>query len=309
MKNLPDIFPIRYAIIISDWLNKDDSSENEKPQFYTPATFEMLFRQMLLALQKEPLSEELLMPKSETIKFKFMDVEIIKIAKLNAPFNWANTLGVEIPKIIPEAKRSSIEVGSAFDIGLYSYRGASEIPSFITAGNILAKHGGIEGHLKIAEKFGYVENGANVRFLYDNYKRLRNNEITSFQLYESMAKYAKPIYISTPYSKVWEVLDGGFQNGIVKLSSKFNIHDFIGKIEMDDKKRNYGENKITVAVCKSWEELFAEEISAVYKILNFCNNCGKALPFDYQGKYCPATKGNEECTRARARKRAKKSQV
>ncbi len=309
MKNLPDTFPIRYAIIVNSWVD-EDFSEEQKLYIRTTAKSEMLFRQLLTLLQKEPLSEKLLIPEQETIKFRFMGVEVINIAKLNAPLNWAEKLKPDIKKIIPEAKYCSTEKGTAFNLGLYSYKGAVEIPSFVKAHNILVKHNNnFQTNRETVPKFGHIENISDIRFLYSNYEKIKNNKITNFQLYEAMTKYTKPIYISTPYSKIWEILDNGFNEGILSVNGRSD-KDIIKKRGSDEKKYNYGKKEIMVAICKSWEELFAEKILSIYKMLNFCNNCGIALPFDYQGKYCPDTKKNKGCKRERAKKRArKKSQV
>ena len=309
MRYLPEKFPIRYALIVSGWL-EDDNPDKEELQFYTPARSEMLFRQLLLLLQKEPLNEGLLIPESQTIKFKYMDVEVMNIARINAPHDWMNKLETEITKIIPEIKRSSRSWGTAFDLGLYSYAGASESPSFLVAHTMASKHNDQFGSIhEIVHNFGHIENHSNIKFLHSIFEKIRKNEITNFQLYESLARYPKPIYITMPYSKIWEKLDTGFQDGIVSVGSRFNKEDIIRECEVDDEetdKKKYSKNKISVAVCKSWEELFAEEIYSIYKMFSFCKNCSKALPFDYQGKYCPETKDNEECTRKRARDRARK---
>lgn len=309
VKYLPDKFPIRYAIIISDWETQDLSDE-EKLQFYTPAITEMLFRQLLLLLQKDALNEKLIAPTVDNIKFKLMDVEIINIAKLNASPDWTNKIHNGITEIIPETKRSSQSTGSAFDIGLYSYAGAGERPSFFMTHNIIEKYSKpILGFQELIKTFGYIKSISTINFLYTVYEKIKNNKITNFQLYESLARYTKPIYISTPYSKIWAILDDGFQHGIVPLGTRFKKESIIKKYKSYNKKNNYNKEKIVVAICKSWEELFVEEILSLYKMFNFCNNCGKALPFNYQGKYCPDIKGNEKCIRERARKRARKIQI
>ena len=175
---------------------------------------------------------------------------------------------------------------------------------------MIAKHNDqFQSIQEIVHNFGHIENHSDIKFLNSIFEKIRKNEITNFQLYESLARYPKPIYITVPYSKIWEKLDTGFQDGIVSVGSRFNKEDIISECEVDDEendKKNYGKNKISVAVCRSWDELFAEEVSAIYKMFSFCKNCGKALPFDYQGKYCPETKGSEDCTRKRARDRARK---
>lgn len=140
MRNLPDRFPIRYAIIASNWDVEDNLREKDQPQFFTPAKFELLFRQLLVLLQKESLTGRLLNPPAQTLKCQVMDVDILDIAKLNAPVGWCIKLEEEIKKIIPEAMGFSSSIGTAFDLGLYSYTGAYEIPAFIVAKNILREN-------------------------------------------------------------------------------------------------------------------------------------------------------------------------
>ena len=172
------------------------------------------------------------------------------------------------------------------------------------AHNILAKHDNyMQGLPEIIHKFGYLENSSDIKCLYNDYEKIKDNKITNFQLYESMAKYAKPVYISTPYSKTWKILDSGFQDGIIPVFGRSHKEDIIEKSELLDEKDGYSKSKILVAVCRNWEELFAEEISALYKMFNFCNNCGRALPFDYKGNYCPDLSENKNCIKERNRKR------
>jgi hypothetical protein len=101
-------------------------------------------------------------------------------------------------------------------------------------------------------------------------------------------------------------LDDGFQNGIIPVTNKLGKQNFIEEYTKYNQDAIDNENKITIAVCKNWEELFTEELLALYKEMNFCKNCGKTLPFNYQGRFCPDTKENEECKKERGRERAKK---
>ena len=99
------------------------------------------------------------------------------------------------------------------------------------------------------------------------------------------------------------MLDSGILDGIIR-PSYFHKHK-TKEIKELEEINNYKE-KITITVVRSWDELFAEEISTLNKMMKFCNNCGKALPFNYQGKYCLENKENQECVKERARKRARK---
>lgn len=308
MKNLPDEFPIRYAIIVSDWLADSGDDWAEKLQFYAPAESELLFRQLLLLLQKEPMNEDLLMPRATKITFKSMDVEIMNVAKLSAPTDWADKIEKGMVELVPEAKRYSTEVGRAFEIGLYSYRGAGEIPSFMVAHNASIKSSTrARGDLEVIKKLGFLKEYSALDSLYESYERIINNEITGFQFYEAMVNYKKPIYISIPHSRAWEILDNGFQEGIVRLSNAFGKKDLIKELNAKRTENSYKDERISVAICKSWEDLFAEEISSLYKMFIFCANCGKPLPFDCHGKYCPNNKENQKCIQERYRKRARKS--
>ena len=305
MKNLPDKFPIRYAIVINDIFDSKGSGS----QFNTtPDGYRMLFKQLLIALQENGLNRHTFIPLADHLAFKWMDCEIMNIAKLNCSYDWGGKIIVGMSKMVPEAKETVWSKGAAFNLGLYSYEGAAEIPSFMVARRIIEKcEKKPKRALEIANKFGNLELNSDTNSLLYDYERIRNNQLTNLQIYDIMTKYSKPIYISIPYSRIWEVLDGGFADGTVPLDNGSDKRAITEECELfDEKEYDYGKKKITVVICRSWEELFAEENLAIYKMLNFCNNCGKSLSFGYQGRYCQENEENMECIRERARKRASK---
>jgi len=299
MKNLPDKFPIRYAIVTYDL----DALEFDDPKLKAAylKDKESLFIQYVSKLQTgndlssgyyniglNYLNEEILNVKSLKYDYPYKGEDFLKIIE---------NIKQELCKFLVVDKKDIRDFwgnGNAFDAFLYSYTGSGERPAFlISYENILKK--------KVDFDF-YVYKGT-IKIFYDLYEKIRQGKLSGIELNEKLIKYDKPIFINTYYSKKWEYADKGKTNGLFK--PRLTDHELIDKINEADE--TLSDRKINVAVCRSWEELFAEEIRQIYNISSFCNNCGKALPFDYQGKYCPPDlTENAECVKERARKRAKK---
>ena len=296
MKNLPDKFPIRYALIIKNQFDYDrydkrvlDGRQQEE---------EILCRQLIRFLQKNPITRRLLFAKSTSVKYSLVGIEIINITKFEESEVWVNILDKTMKNIIPEAVRECYSHGDAFELGLYSYRGNCEIPAFIDAYNKR------ENYDYIDHKFGFGDSLVqSIKYVYETYIKLKEGKIKDWELYEILTRFEKAIYINSPYSALWEALDKRLLDGTIP-------HDHLFQYENKEIKaiteKSY-KQKIPIAVCRSWEDLFGEEILALYKMFRFCHNCGSALPFDYQGNYCPDAKENQQCIRERARFRAQKT--
>lgn len=270
MKNLPDKFPIRYALIIP---NDDDYNEEE------PFLLEVLFNEYLSLLKNRPLDYLLLFPDYISLDFTILDKRVFQIPKLYADKEWMDMAEQKIKEVLPEAFLSGWTAGRAFLMGLYSYKKSAEIPAFVRLKNI---------------------NNTNAKHYYKIYERVRMGELDEWDLYRLLGNRNRAIRQDLYYSNVWKKLDkdkeiGGFIFHINKHKE--------GRWFQDLPEETNNMTKISVLICKSWEDLFAEEIFALYKMFNYCNNCGKALPFNYSGKYCPNELENVDCIRERARKR------
>jgi len=301
MNQLPEVFPLRYAMVI---VAGNDEEFDDRPLLPDPK-IEMLFRQYVLKLQKEPIKKRLLRPASYFVKASFADIDVGYLAKLadnnesGSMDGWLSETSKSFEKMLPGVVVQSSGWGFFLNTSLYSYSGACEIPSFIK-------------FWKETEKIGFDNarkqfcfNSSMYGFFYNKYRQILNDEISSWELYQILAKYRQPIRIEAPYSELWKFLDSGKNKGIITP----NIHLAENKSVLESlpsQTKNY-DDKIEIVICRSWEELFAEELSAFYKTLKRCRNCNKPLPFNYKGNYCPDTPENKNCVKERNRKR--KSQV
>jgi hypothetical protein len=301
MKNLPDKFPIRYALIVKSPF--DDEFDDYDIVAYHPEfkEFEICYRQFLSTIQKEPLSKKMIHMNNKCLVFSLFGIEVMRISQIEQLNSWDKELENFLKKIIPEIKTDYKSYGNAFTLGLYSYAGNYEIPSFIRAKKYFTKNA-FSGHSSL----GNIDK-TKTDSLIKLYESILSGKIKDWEYYQYIRKYEKPVYITSPYSDLWKALDNQLNGGTIPTKKDIKLTN--NEIRNLAEKNHYKE-RISIAVCKNWETLFAEEISTLYKMFNFCNNCGKALPFDYQGKYCPETKDNKECIKERARKRArKKSQI
>lgn len=301
MKNLPEKFPIRYALVTYDI----EVDEFEDPALRDAYLREQknLFIQYVLKLQScNDLSSDY-----HTIQIHHLSDEILNVKSLNYDpndidefMNLIESLKKELAHFLNTDKDkilSSWGKGYAFDPYLYSYAGSGEKPAFLQAYNKLLN--------PPKDLYKISVSKSDINFFYGLYQKIRDGKISAVQLYEKLNQYNKPIYISTHYSKNWAVADSGKTDGIFitrnKIGSGYN--ELLKEVE----NQNF-DFKINIVVCRNWEELFAEEIMQIYRMSNFCGNCGKALPFDYQGKFCPPElPENADCIRERARQRARKS--
>lgn len=261
MKNLPEKFPIRYALIIM--------------------TDDLIFNQYLALLSKKPLDYSLLIPKYHSASFAILDRDAFEITRIKDnqadgdDENWAESIEDKLREVIPDISLKSHGSGRS-SLGMYSYKKSAEIPAFIRV-----KDGEADYYKQV---FAEVQNGK-----YD-----------TFNLYQEIGSHLKSTKQDLYYSNIWKELDKNKDlDGMISQSFKLEHSDLFKKLP----KNKDVKEKITVLICRSWEELFAEEVFTLYKMLNYCNNCGKALPFNYIGRYCPDKPDNIECIRERARKR------
>lgn len=300
-KNLPHKFPIRYALLVRPREENDDFDDFD---FVTGVIKEreVLFRQLILSLQQKPLSKEMLLIQQTSIKFSILGVEIMNIAKIGKDPDWLESTKNKIKDILPNAEAKSWAFGEAFTLGLYSYRGNCEIPAFIRAYSYNSK----DDFDSLYAKFGHYIAKSSINFFHDTYKKISEGKINEWELYKSLNQYEKPLHITSYQSDLWKMLDKGTLDGTI---SPEHLCQFETKEIKNLTENNNYTQKIPITVFKKWESLFAEEIIALYKMFRFCNNCGKALPFDYKGSYCPDTKENRKCVKKRARIRSRKRNI
>lgn len=300
-KNLPDKFPIRHALLVQ--VNEEcDTLDNLDFLIREQKEKEVLFRQLLLILQQEPLSKEMLSIGQSSIKLDLLGIEIINIAKIGRDTEWFKLVEKRIKEILPDTEVKSWAVGEAFILGLYNYAGNCEIPAFIRAHYYISEN----DFASIRAKFGHSISKDEINFFYNTYEKVRTGKIDDFELYKLFNQYEKPLYITSYQSDLWKMLDKSSSSGSIPPARLYQSK--MEEIKNLIEKNNYTQ-KISITVCKSWESLFAEEIMTLYKMFRFCNNCGKALPFGYKGSYCPNTKINKECVKARARIRSQKRNI
>lgn len=268
MKNLPDKFPIRYALIIE--------------------TEDFIFNQYLMLLNKKPLDYSLLFPRYHSASFSILNRKAFEITEIKNNSNWENSrddddewaLSIEdrLKEIIPNISLGGISIGIG-SINMYSYKKSAEIPAFVHFRN--------KGD-DDAKYFNKIFDG------------IKNGKYNNFDLYQELFIYLKAIKQDLYYSSIWKELDNNKDlKGIITNSMRIKDKDFFRELSKNEENKE----KITVLICRSWKELFAEEVFALYKMFNYCNNCGKALPFNYNGRYCPEGPESIDCIRERARKR------
>ncbi|GEM_PF-4120858 len=293
MKNLPDEFPIRYALITGDIGDSEEDSAKRT------AAEESLFRQLLFLIQKEALTEELLNLSYSSIDVRLHGQQIADIARLSAPQSWINEASEYFKKLLPEATFNST-LGTGFLVGLYSYRGALERPIFLQSYNNRTNRD------FLSKKIGYYGSSSSITWAYELHQRINAGQLDDWELYKSKSRYDDAIYINIPFSPIWELLDQGAMDGIFphstsgnnRTESIKNLFKMLPPIAPD--------KKITVAVCRNWQSLFFEELRVLHTSVRFCQNCQKALPMGYRGKYCS---DDSACLRARARIRKSQSRL
>ncbi len=296
MKYLPERFPIRYAIVaerIADYDNNDweDSRSDEPNEIF-------VHRQLTNYLRSHALTKDSLRLGSVGIAARIAGVNLINLSKLAEEQAWVDLAKKNIEELFPDEKiLISQHTGNAYLLGLYSYTGAAEQPSFFNA----YRHR--EDSKYIGKKFGLNQTAVN--FLYRMYDNLTKGLENEKELAELAFEYGSPSYITVPYSGLWKALDKGACNGIIpNLFSKQESLEYTSSIVEEEIKEG---SKIQVIVCKKWQALFVEEIQSLFRISSFCNNCQKPLPFDYKGKYCIDLPENKDCIRQRNRIRKSQS--
>lgn len=299
MKSLPEKFPIRYAIIVSEDFNdkkiKDDFDKSER---------NTLWCQFIDYIKKNPLT-------LDDLSINYVSAEYVTnngnkicvLPKLKGNSKWQEQIYEILYKNIPLTIFSPSS-GRAFNLSLYSYSGMLETPIFWKVAHGLKPDEVIE-NLQLRALGQYSLSGLDYS-MDINFKRIMNGELDSWENQNNL-KEPLVFYVRVPYSRLWKALDTSVNNGVVSYQNDVSlIKSEVGKVEEVE------ENEfITIVVAKNLLALMYEEMVSVYKASSFCNSCNKPLPFGYKGKFCPNSQENKACNqkRARIRKRRSGSQI
>jgi len=123
MKNFPDRFPIRYAILISDHTDKDSED------YFDIARRKVLWDKLLKWRQTKRVDLKDLSLRYLVVGFSYNHTKLCDIPELNVPEKWTDELTKKLQQSIPESQFSH-SYGLGFDLCLNSYRGSAEIPLF-----------------------------------------------------------------------------------------------------------------------------------------------------------------------------------
>ncbi len=296
MKNLPDRFPIRYAIIVNDH-RKDSETEN----YFDEVTYNILWDKFVTLLQNEPLTLDNLFLPYQSVIYNFKKNQLSQISELKPAKDWAENLEKKLMESIKEGE-FTIRNGVGFELGLYSYQGTYNTPLFWqmyinreddkVMGEKLGLYfwGGLYNHKKFGEE------------IYRQYEQIMKGNINIYEKLRTSSN-SDVFNLTIPNSNLWTALDQHQNDGFIPTGAEeYEIDETqIKKSGLKNRPK-----KISVVVARSLAALFHEEMLALYRVSAFCNNCGKALPFGHSKKYCPDTLENKDCVRERNRKRAKK---
>lgn len=299
MQYFPKEFPIRYVITVLDHTKNRFNNE-----YFNEARSKVLWDQLIDLLQSKPLGIEDLVQKYSSVSYTYKDTQLCSIPKLGNDSEWSKNADKYLQEILGVGRFSS-GPGRAFDLGLISYKGMMDVPIFYQ----IANHGddreyrfnrlglGAWGHIYLDK------DKKEANRIMDQYARV--TEKSDYWRYEKMrsTKELETIELRIPYSPLWALLDQGKNYGLIpSMSEEVNIEDSdLASIDMTEYP-----SYISVTVVKSLSALFWEEMASLYRVANFCNNCGKVLDFSSKHKYCDA-KVNPFCAQDRARKRQRKS--
>ncbi len=291
MKELPNRFPIRYAIIVQEHQRKRDN------EYFSDAHRQVLWEQLLRLLQNKPLSLSDLTVSYQYVGYSYGDTKLCHIPVLNAEKGWRESAEKLLSQIVQVGTFSSSS-GQAFRLGLISYRGMGEQPLFwkIYAAR---KKGDAEASLLGLFSEGYMTNVKEYgEVLYKKYRELMDGEDS-----KKLSNDSDILQITVPYSNLWKNLDAGKNDGYIPTDAeKANVSEQ----KTNTSKHRSDPEKIKIILAKNLDALLTEEMRALRNMARSCNNCDKALPFNYQGKYCRDLPENRECLKERARLRARR---
>ena len=274
--DLPDKFPISYAIVLEE-LNKS-GVENDT---LAEATRMSLWSQMIDYLKVTPLTiNDLTHTFTKIVCYDKYKNKLLSYKELNGDKKLAEEKAM---RVIKELGFGSVDIGigNAFDLTLFNYWGMGETPVFHKVKN--SKNVSAVPWLR---NFGYHSSDGLKLAIEKKYEKLQKASTSEFGGFSSL-QTPKVFYLDIPNSELWEYLNKN--TGTIS-------HNDIPDIKLKEIK---GGEKITVAIAKNIEDLIEEELFALYKHSEYCLNCRKILPFNSKAKYCPNTKENVDCNKKR----------
>ncbi len=274
--DLPDTFPIRYAIIVEE-LNKNEGQNDTLAE----ATRKSMWSQMIDYLKVTPLTvNDLSHSFTKIVCYDKYKNRLLSYKELNGDKKMADDKAVKVIKELGFGS-ADIGIGSAFDLTLFNYSGMTETPLFHKIKN--SKDISTTPWLR---NFNYHSADGLKQEVEIRYGKMQKGDVFGLDNFSSLQE-PKVFYLDIPNSELWEYLGKG--TGILSYND-------IPDIKLKDVKE---EKKIRVAIAKSLTGLIEEELFALYKYSTYCLNCGKILPFNKKATYCPNTKENAECNRRR----------
>ncbi len=289
MKNLPEIFPVRYAVVAEDVYSASLKGAVKSSDW--------LFKQLLRLIQSEPLTADKLKLKASSMRFTDLGIPAFTIEKLDPHIDWDNKIRRDIHEQFPGISWN-YHMGATYNLNLVSYAGRYEIPVLVEAHN---KKGDIDF---LHDRFGYSFNRTDLDIIYELFEELKNGNLSDTRLWSIRASTNEPVLIEADISSLWEHLEDpeGMNKGVL---SSFNVMARPQRYQ-EIPPEPTSKRKIQIYVCKSWDSLMVEELYALKRATTFCLNCGKGLPYGSRHKYCP---DNPECRRARDRERARRTKA
>ncbi len=297
-RNLPLIFPLRYAIIVEEEFTKKKSDALDE------IGRNILWEQLIEFLQHHPLTLQDLRLQYEAIGIDYNKKRACFLPKLNAPKDWATNAFEKLPDFFHGITAIQYR-GTAFRLSLYSYEGGSEVPLFWKIYDGKDKGNERAYDLGLFANGGYVNIKHTAEKVWQSYTDMVNGKIAAWERLRSSENNLVSSLI-IPCSSLWRSLDKGTNDGLLHTDNQKARG--IKSNHQEDSASTEELGKIKVVIARGIGSLLNEEISSLYQISRFCNNCSKALPFRCSGKYCPAAE-NPTCYKERARKRKKKSQT
>jgi hypothetical protein len=287
MKSLPDPFPKQYAIYVKEHFSKKIPQEIK----------DVLWNKLIIFLQNNPLVIEKLSLGYGRFEYSFDGIKLCNLVELGKDDKWAKSIYEDLSKHIPEGQFST-GFGSAFSLGLISYKGTLQRPLFWRIYSDF-KDPLIDGFIR---QEGFISPENLSKEIHEVYEKILSGDTGWIERNRTTHK-DEVFELTIPYSKLWACLDLSQSDGLIgPLQDRVDI-DFNKKV---DKYFDKQPEKIRVMCSRNFSSIIHEEMFAVYKEANFCKSCGKALPFGTKNKYCPDTPENKDCVKKRARIRKKK---
>lgn len=286
---LPNTFPLRYAIVLDGAGDNEEDDEKDRA----------LRAQLYTYLQRTPLVATDLRLNFSGFEIRTSNVAVASLTRLGASKEWHESTSRVVQELFPEGQLTT-STGIAFLLGLYSYRGALEIPAFY---RMINAKDSFEKQEKIIGREGHRSAVSIENRLLRLYRSILNGEIDEATLWSVKQEKPETLHINAPISDLWQLLDND-----QSLEGSLPPKPVNNGLELPNQPGT-NEGRIPVAVCRTWDSLFLEELWQLHRHLNYCNNCGHALErTTRKTAFCqPGMESYLSCRKARERKRKNSS--